>query len=207
MGVTERRGAGAKLRDVPVEERTTKADRCSQHPGSASVGSCDGCGRALCLACAIPVRGLVLGSECLGQVLGEDAPTDEPVVPRRVGPAAVAFAAAVLATLPPWTTIGRGSGAFGAWSTSPRWSLLAAVAAAAGLLIEIVLERLDTGAIAPRAVAMALGLAVVAGSVIAWFRPPFPADPLVTPWIAAAAGAVAAAFAAADLRRYAGQRG
>lgn len=205
--MTERPGPGAKLRDVPVEERTTKADRCSQHPGSASVASCDGCGRALCLACATPVRGLVLGSECLSQVLGEDAPIDEPVVPRRVRPAVVAFAAAVLATLPPWTTIGRGSGVFGAWSTSPRWSLLAAIAAVAGLMILTVLGRLDTGAIAPRAVAVVLGLATVAGSVLAWFWPPFPADPLVTPWIAAAAGAAASAFAAADLRRYASQRG
>lgn len=198
---TDRLARGDKLRAVPVEERISRADRCTQHPGTASVASCDGCGRALCLACAIPVRGLVLGSECLSQVLGDDAPSAEPVASRRLGPAGFAFVVAALATLAPWTTLGDGSGPFGAWSTSPRWSVLAGIAAVVGVVVEVVGRRLPVRDRARRIVGVALGLAVVAGSALAFFRPPFPAGSVVTPWVAAAAGAAAAAASAVDLRR------
>ncbi len=203
--VTGRPRLGDKLRAVPVEERSGRADRCTQHAGTVSVASCDGCGRALCLACAIPVRGLVLGSECLAQVLGEEAPPDEPTTTKRVGTTTFAFVVASLATLPPWTTLGRGSGPFGAWSTSPRWSLLAAVAAIVGLVIAAAGRRFALeGRVSAVAFAI-LGLAVVVGSVLAWFRPPFPADSVLTPWAAAAAGAVAAISAALELRPRAAQ--
>lgn len=204
--MTDRPGAGDKLRDVPVEERTSRTDRCTQHPGAASVARCDGCGRSLCLTCAIPVRGLVLGTECLAQVLGEDAPVDEPSDTRRLGAPAIAFLVATTATVAPWTTLGDGSGPLGAWSRSPRWSLLAALAAVAGVLVEAVARRLAIGTVARDVADIVLGLAVFAGSVLAWFRPPFPADSVATPWIAAAAGAIAAAAAAVDLRGHVRRR-
>jgi hypothetical protein len=154
----------------------------------------------------VPVRGLVLGSECLAQVLGEEPATEEPVV-RRVSVPGAAFAVATLTTLAPWTTLGQGSGPFGAWSTSPRWSMLAAIAAVAGLLLELAAPRLRIGTRIRAIAGIVLGLAVVTGSALAFFRPPFPADSVVTPWIAASAGAVAAAAELAELRRRPAPRG
>ena len=60
---------------MPPDERATKvADRCATHPGRPMAASCERCGRALCIGCAVPVRGVAYGPECLGEILGEDAP-------------------------------------------------------------------------------------------------------------------------------------
>ena len=102
---------------MPTEERTTKgAERCATHPSRLTVGRCDVCGRPLCVECAVPVRGRVLGAECLPEVLGSDLPATEPPRPWRSLRSPVdrvigaAFAVAALATLLPWTRFSTGSG-------------------------------------------------------------------------------------------------
>jgi hypothetical protein len=116
------------------EPGTLRKGRCATHPGEDSVAVCDVCGRALCIVCAVPVRGSVVGQECLAEVL-EDPP-EAPMFTARPSPARVLVAAGLALTLAasilPWARYGDASGMFQAWTM--HWSLVAVVAAAAGLL-------------------------------------------------------------------------
>ena len=85
------------------------------------------------MTCAVPVRGRVLGPECLGSELGEPAITTVPEPDRAPTGSWVAVAGAVVAlvaTAGPWTRTGAGDRLFGAWVPSLRWSMVAALAAA-----------------------------------------------------------------------------
>jgi hypothetical protein len=188
---------------VSVDPTTeTQADRCSLHPGSQAVATCGGCGRPLCLWCAVPVRGVAYGNECLHLVLGEDRPfEDEAPAERAPSGALIGFGIALAATVLPWTRFGEGDSPFGAWSLSPRWALLAAVASVLGLGVTLVARRRARPD--PRWVIaeVAFGAAVVVGSVLEWLRPPFPSRPTVAPWIAAAGGMFAVVSAVRCLRK------
>src|SRR5262245_12767414 len=159
----------------------------------------------MCLACSTPVRGQAYGSECLQTVLGADAPASvEPAHPRPDRTirtiAAVAFGAAILATTLPWSRFGPGSGAFGAWTRAGRWSLLAAAAAVAGLVLAIVsLGRPEPSR--RRDVALAiLGGSVAAASVLSVVFPPAFSRPWLALWVAVAAGVLAMGVSLAALR-------
>jgi hypothetical protein len=151
----------------------------------------------MCLACAIPVRGRALGSECLAAALGPDAPLLE-LVGREPGTTArriarASFGLAVVATLLPWSRFGPGSEPFGAWAAVPRWSMLAAVAAVAGLLLSV-LGRWSPIPPHARDLAMSVaGAVVVAGSALALANPPAFTSPWLGPWVALLAGAAATA--------------
>lgn len=182
---------------VPGDDRPVKGlERCSRHPAAPGVARCDGCGRPMCLACATPVRGQVFGAECLGDVLGSDAPSeleDGARAPdariRTIG--RIGFAAAVLATALPWSRFGPGSEAFGAWGQTAWWSMVAGVAAIAGLTLT--LAQLRPSLRAPRwdAVAAALGAVVALAALVAVLFPPAFSRPWLGPWVAVAAGVVA----------------
>jgi hypothetical protein len=119
----------------------------------------------MCLWCAVPVRGVAYGPECLGHVLGEEPP-EEPEHP-------------------------EGSGALGAWSLSPRWAIVPAIGSVVGVVLAAVRIR---RAGPHRHLDIALGAlagAVAIGAVLEWFRPPFPSRPSIVPWIAATAAAFA----------------
>lgn len=181
---------------MPAEERTTKgAERCATHPSRITVGTCDVCGRPLCVECAVPVRGRVLGTECLSEVLGNDLPTSTP--PRQWrrlrSPAdrvtGGLLAVATLATLLPWTRFSTGSGFAGAWAFDVRWSMLAASAAVIGLAVWFAFGRRPS---VTRTGAILAGTVVVAGSLLAILNPPPFTKPALAPWIGLAAGAGAA---------------
>ncbi len=181
---------------MPTEERTMKdAERCATHPSRLTVGTCDVCGRPLCVECAVPVRGRVLGVECLSEVLGNDIPASIPPRPwrRLLSPAdrlTVAFlAVASLATLLPWTRFSTGSGFAGAWAFDVRWSMLAVGAAVIGLGVCLFFGRRPSVA---RTAAIVGGTVVVVGSLLAALNPPPFTKPALAPWIALAAGAGAA---------------
>jgi len=159
----------------------------------------------MCLACAIPVRGGTLGVECLSSALGPDAVPAE-AAPLELGRSArmlarIAFALAVLATILPWSRFGAGAEPFGAWSRSPKWSLVAAIAAVAGLSLSLARR------FAPRAgptldVLLALaGAVVVAASALALLRPPEFTSPWLGPWAALVAGLVAVGASVSARRR------
>ena len=150
----------------------------------------------MCLACSTPVRGENFGSECLPDVLGADAgdasAMSTPRPDRGVRTFAfAAFGVAVLATALPWSRFGPGSGAFGAWTRSGHWSLVAALAAIAGLVLTG--ERLRSRLLDPGwDVAIAgLGALVVVASLLSVLFPPAFSRPWLGPWFAVVAGATA----------------
>lgn len=193
---------------MPSDERVKSAERCTVHPGNPSVARCDGCGRPLCLACAVPVRGRVLGSECLAAALGPDVRQDEDVSSRAPWAAPWAltgagFALSVVATILPWTRFGEGSGLFGAWGRTTRWSALATVAAVLGLGLWFALRK---GVVRWSWVAVetALGAIVVLGAVLAIVRPPPFTRPWIGPWFALGPGLLSCAAAWTTRRRIRG---
>lgn len=159
---------------------------------------CDGCGRSLCLPCAVPVRGRVLGIECLAAVLGPDVRQED--FPSRAPWAApwaltgVGFALSVAATVLPWTRFGEGSGLFGGWGRTMRWSVLATVAAVVGLGVWFAFRR-ARARWSWAAVETALGGVVVLGAVLAILRPPPFTRPWIGPWFALASGLLSCAAA------------
>ena len=193
---------------MPGDERATKsAERCEIHPLRASVGSCERCGRGLCVSCAVPVRGVVLGPECLADVLGDAEPAPAPArrIPDPLALAVgIALLIAVVATFFPWTRFGSGSQLAGAWTFDGRWSFVAVSASAAALIGWVVLARHGRG------VAL-VGIGVLAavaatGSVMAILNPPPFTKPALAPWIALAGNAFAAVTAAVGVVRTRTQR-
>jgi hypothetical protein len=158
----------------------------------------------MCLACTIPVRGRTLGSECLATALGTEEEVPE-VLPREPGAAAgtvarAGLAVAVAASILPWSRFGPGAGPFGAWSARPDWSMVAAVAAAAGLTAALLGTALG---VRPRwrdAIGLVAGLVVAAASILAAARPPAFASPWLGPWIALLGGLIAGGGSVAALR-------
>ncbi len=177
--------------------------RCSVHSGSLAVAVCDGCGRRMCLACAVPVRGGTVGAECLATVLGPEAPVADPVPRRRPGDVAFAlaglgFLAATVATVVPWTnalTSSRVRGFLGSWELSPvSWALLSAAAAPLGLGGWILAWlRPSTRAIPMLWLLAVVAAVVVGGAVLFLAAPPFATHPFLGPWLAIPAGCLAAA--------------
>jgi len=162
----------------------------------------------MCLPCATPVRGLIYGAECLSSVLGPEVAagvgTPLPASDARARSVArLGFVLATLATMLPWSRFGPGSEAFGAWSRSGRWSVVAGIAALLGLALSFAQRS-------PRfrspgwdiAVAM-LGAAVVLGSLLSVADPAAFSRPWLGPWVAAAAGALACGSTVVAARVYA----
>ena len=208
--------AGRYSAGVPSAEKTSRATgRCSVHSGSPAVASCDECGRPVCIACAVPVRGGVVGPECLGRVLGPDAPGDpdlHPVRPARLPLPAVGggFLAAFLASAMPWTNAVTSShirGFFGSFELSPvSWALVTAVASVAGLLGWVALA-LRPALVRPGVLVLMAALAVAgtAGAVLFVAFPPFATHPWLGPWVALPASAFAAGASLAAARTAAGR--
>ena len=182
-------------------ETTKSTDRCETHPGSPSVARCARCGRTLCIACAVPVRGAVLGPECLPPDVAAEAlvePARRAPMPRWWAPAGAALTALVGSTVFPWTRFGEGSGWFGAWGLPPRWSLLAAVAGTLALVLW--LARRHPGRGVAGAVVL-LSIAAAAGAELAILNPPPFTRATLAPWVAVASGAIGAGVALAVVRR------
>jgi hypothetical protein len=175
-------------------ETTKSAERCETHPGSASVARCARCGRTLCIACAVPVRGAVLGPECLPPDAAAEAlaePYRAPM-PRWWAVTGGALTVLVGSTVFPWTRFGVGSGWFGAWGLPPRWSLVAAVAGALALALWV--TRRWPGRRVSGIVGL-LSIAAGAGAELAILNPPPFTKATLAPWVAVASAAIAAVVA------------
>ncbi len=152
------------------------------------------------MACAVPVRGRVLGPECLASELGDPAITTPPEPDRTLVGSWLAVAGAALAlfaTAGPWTRTGAGDRMFGAWVPSFRWSMGAAVAAVILLPAVWWIHRHEarSGAM----VALVGGAAVTAASVLAIAFPPTFQVASWGPWVAAVGGTIAAAGGIANI--------
>ena len=150
------------------------------------------CGRALCVACAVPVRGRVIGPECLSKVLVDAPPlphVQDPIPPGGGRLALIGFGIVMITSVFPWSRLGDSSGYFGAWA--PHWSLVAIGAALLGLLM-ILVDRFRPGD--PRVGTAALFLLAVVAGTAAFLHhrhPPLLAEPTIWPWFAVAGAVVA----------------
>jgi hypothetical protein len=90
----------------------------------------------------------------------------------------------------------------GAWGRTAQWSVLAAIAAALGLAIWLMMRGLRIRPHQPWAIVESvLGAAVTVGATLATLRPPAFTRPWLGPWIALPAGIVAFAAALATMVR------
>jgi hypothetical protein len=186
-------------RDEPtaVDEGPGPHERCAHHGARPAIARCDVCGEPICLGCAVPVRGRVLGPGCVAAELGDPALVAPPEPDRtRHWPAVTGAVLAVLATAAPWTRTGAGDRPFGAWVLTMRWSIVAAVAAIALLGVAWRWARRD-GSGAPLLVTAAV--VVLASALAVVFPPTFQAASW-GPWACALGAALAAAGAGLALR-------
>lgn len=175
---------------VPTSERTTRAaGRCETHPGRPASHVCDSCGRALCLTCATPVRGQVLGPECVAPILGTDQEAAQSAPQRRIHPtlivAGIGSLAAVVGTVLPWSApnFSHYTGLFGGWGFSPlAWSAVASIAAAGGLGLWIWAVLRGWSARTWILVMAVAASTAAAGSVLFLLWPPFATHPWLGPW-------------------------
>jgi hypothetical protein len=150
------------------------------------------CRRSLCLACAVPVRGRVIGPECLSKVLVDAPPpphVPEPIRPSGGRLALIGFGIVVIASVFPWSHLGDSSGYFGAWA--PHWSLVAVGAAALGLLLILVDRFRPTD---PRVGTASMFLLALVAGVAAFLHhrhPPLLAVSSRWPWVALAGAGLA----------------
>jgi hypothetical protein len=184
-------GTGAPREEPPAgDERPGPHERCAHHGARPAVARCDACGEPICLGCAVPVRGRVLGPGCVAAELGDPALVAPPGAARSFRLPAVAGAGlAVLATAAPWTRTGAGDRPFGAWVLTIRWSIVAALAAIALLGVAWRWARRD-GSDAPPLLSAA---AVVVASALAIVFPPTFQAASWGPWVCALGAALAAA--------------
>jgi hypothetical protein len=187
-------------RAVPTDAngRADPHDRCRHHPGRAAVARCSACGDPVCLACAVPVRGRVLGPGCVTEELGDPAlavPLEADVSVPGAAWTVVGGAVALLATVGPWTGAGTGARVFGAWVPSVRWSTIAALASV--VLIGVAWWFRSSGSPVARTLVIVTGLVVAVASALAIAFPPIFQVATWGPWVAAAGGAIAAGVAIA----------
>lgn len=178
-------------------ETTKSTERCETHPGSPSVARCARCGRTLCIACAVPVRGAVLGAECLPPDVAAEAlaePAARARMPRWWAVTGGSLTALVASTFFPWTRFGLGSGWFGAWGLPLRWSTVAAVAGALALALWLVRRRPRRGV---SGIIVGLSIAAAAGAELAILNPPPFTKATFAPWVAVVSAAIAAGVALA----------
>ena len=166
------------------------AERCHAHPGAAAVATCEECGRPVCLTCAVPVRGTVVGLECLPADVRTGGVPEPPRRPAAVTTAGLAFGVALVATILPWARQGRW---FGAWAWPFRgdfpWSMLTAAAALLACVMWWSGRRRDPVRRTGLGVAVLAAL-VAAGAYLAINSPPEFTRPWVGPYLAGAAGLV-----------------
>ena len=168
-----------------TDATTTRTSRCANHPGEAGIAACELCGRWLCVACAVPVRGRVIGPECLASVV-EDAPPLPaiPSVPLRRGDglAIAGFALVTALSIFPWSRFGESSNLWGAWRLA--WSLPAVLAGVLGLMFALAVWQRPIDQIVETVVYAALALVVAVTALLHHHHPPPLTVGSAVPWLA-----------------------
>jgi hypothetical protein len=150
----------------------------------------------MCLSCAIPVRGVAVGAECLAKVV-EDVPPPPPPQPipdRGNRPVVAGFAIVALLSILPWSKFGVATGMWGAWTL--HWSLLAVAAGALGLGTAVVLRRRPLDPRVEAGLYAGLAAAVIMGAILHWAHPPPLSRATAIPWRACVAAASLVLFGA-----------
>jgi hypothetical protein len=186
---------------VEEEAGAARAGRCANHPALAEVGRCSICGRALCLTCATPVRGAVIGPECLSAVLDEMPPPTPLAI--RIPPIAdyllvLGFGLVVALSLFPWSRFGDSSGFLEAWTI--HWSLVACLGGVGGLAAAIWFSRRSADPRLETAVFSGLAIVVAVAAWLHFVRPPPLSDSAVAPLLAIVAALIALTGAVVKFR-------
>ncbi|MBA3363563.1 MAG: B-box zinc finger protein [Actinobacteria bacterium] len=200
MGSTALEQPDERPVDEGVGSEESLHERCIHHPGRPAVARCSACEEPVCMTCAVPVRGRVLGPECLAAELGDPAITTPPEPDRTLVGSWMAVAGAALAlfaTAAPWTRTGAGDRMFGAWVPSFRWSMVAAVAAA--VLLPAVWWFHRHGARSGAMVAIVGGAGVAVASALAIAFPPTFQVASWGSWVAALGGTIVVAGGLANV--------
>lgn len=171
-------------RDPAKASVAVRGGRCFNHPYVSSVGTCQVCRRPLCISCAILIRGGMVGPECLARVLADAPEVDPPPDPIPLTGdrlAAGGFALILALSVFPWSRFGGLS-----WFSAYRlhWSLIAVLAAAAGLALAVLLPRRDADPRMSTAVYAALGLTAGGALLLHHHQPPSLTDPTIVPLVA-----------------------
>jgi hypothetical protein len=177
-------------------------ERCIHHPGRAAIERCSACQEPICLACAVPVRGRVIGPECLAAELDDPALTAPPDPEPAIAGSWAAVAGAVLAvvaTIGPWTRTGAGDRLLGAWVPSVRWSMVAAVAAVA--LLGAGWWFRARGSQVGAVILILGGTTVATASILAIVFPPTFQAASWGPWLGVIGGAIAVGGTIAGVTR------
>jgi hypothetical protein len=177
--------------EVDEGQAPARAGRCANHPGVARVGVCDACGRPLCLSCATPVRGRLIGPECLPTVL--EVPLPARAIPAPIPHAGdrvalTGFVAVVVLSAFPWSR-GLVSGPFSAWAR--HWSLVACALALAGAVVSLLAWRRPRRPVLETAAEAGLAIAVGAAAILHADFPPSLSEPTSMPLLATVAAGVA----------------
>jgi hypothetical protein len=145
----------------------------------------------VCIACAVPVRGTVVGAECLSAELGSPWSPPAPGGRAALAAAGAALIAGLLATALPWTRLGRW---LGGWTLAPAdglpWADLATAGAVVGSVLWLVARRRESIRRVAFAVAAA-GAILGVGAYLAIANPPPFTRAWLGPYLAVPAGAVA----------------
>lgn len=180
------------MADVTGAPPSARPRRCANHPGIAGIGTCELCGRWLCLACAVPVRGRVIGPECLASVVEDADPAPpSPLVVRAGGDrlAIAGFGLVTVLSFFPWSRFGDSSHFLGAWSL--HWSLVAAAAGVVGLLFAGYARRRPWEPLLEAVVYAGLGIIVAGASLLHRHYPPPLTAGSAVPWLAVIGGTLA----------------
>jgi hypothetical protein len=163
------------VREHEDSVQSVRLGHCANHAAIPAIGSCDVCGKAICLSCAVPVRGRLICHEDLGNVLEDVSidphPPDLGRLPVQGDAIAIAgFALVVVLSAFPWTRFGDNSGYLEAWSL--HWSLVASGGSAVGLAFGILALRRPTDPRLVAAVYAGMGLVVAGASILYHQHPP-----------------------------------
>jgi hypothetical protein len=163
------------VREATEGQQSVRAARCSNHPAVAAVGSCDVCGKPICLSCAIPVRERLVCHDDIPNVLA-DVPAPARPPDRLPAPgwgdrlALAGFGLVTVLSIFPWTRFGDHSGYLEAWT--PHWSLIAAATAMAAGALATWVWRHPVDAWVTAAAYVAAALVVVAAVELHRRNPP-----------------------------------
>lgn len=136
-GLEVRPGTGGEDRQTSVHRRANyhtgvTAAPCTSHPARPAEGTCESCGRAVCLECAVPFRGALRCAACAARAVGEEAEEaadDTAAEWRRWGADRIGgfiFLTGVLLSLLPWDRVGSRTGLLSGWAPRPDpWPLIA----------------------------------------------------------------------------------
>lgn len=190
---------------MAAPEKTAARERCAVHEDRPSVGSCEACGRATCLVCAIPFRGRLLCHSCASRELGVPEPT-APRPSHRLRPevaATILFGIGLLATIPPWHRSGPLTELLSAWRSGPQpWPLIASVGTLLGLAVALapLVSRTRLLRAVASTYALAGGVTAVSG-VLALAASPDYTSPTLAPFALVAMAGSAAVLGFARSRR------